>query len=167
MQEIEYRVGDVLWHKSNNPVIIPHVCNSVGAWGSGFVVAISRHDPFPEEAYRKWYKTGLSADKIPFALGNVQFVAFNSKWVRNPARVVIANMIAQEGIGFHNGKAPIRYDAVKQSLIKVREAALELKAEIAAPKFGSGLAGGKWPRIEQIIVKELCKHNLKVYIYDL
>ena len=37
------------------PVIIPHVCNNIGAWGSGFVVPLGRKYPKAKEAYLEYY----------------------------------------------------------------------------------------------------------------
>jgi hypothetical protein len=34
------------------------------------------------------------------------------------------------------------------------------------PKIGSGLAGGDWNIIEQIIIEELCKHDIPVFVYE-
>jgi hypothetical protein len=34
------------------------------------------------------------------------------------------------------------------------------------PRIGCGLAGGKWERIESIIVKTLCEADVPVTVYD-
>jgi hypothetical protein len=49
-------------------------------------------------------------------------------------------------------------------LKKVNVLALEFNATIHAPRFGSGLAGGDWNVIEQIINDEI---TVDVTIYDL
>src|SRR5581483_3425636 len=36
-------------------VLLPHVCNNRGAWGSGFVVPLMRHFPKTRELYMKWF----------------------------------------------------------------------------------------------------------------
>ena len=36
--------------------MIVHVCNDIGAWGKGFVMAISNRWPEPESRYRKWHR---------------------------------------------------------------------------------------------------------------
>ena len=37
------------------PIIIPHVCNNIGGWGSGFVVALNNAFGIgPMMAYRDW-----------------------------------------------------------------------------------------------------------------
>ena len=50
---------------------ICHVCNDVGGWGKGFVVAISQRWPQPEAQYRAWYAQGEAAG---FRLGAIQLV---------------------------------------------------------------------------------------------
>ena len=52
--------------------MIVHVCNDIGGWGAGFVVAISRRWKAPEEAYRKWH-AGKGEHPL-FELGQVLFV---------------------------------------------------------------------------------------------
>ena len=49
--QIHYRVGDATAPVADGPKIIAHICNDIGAWGRGFVLAISRRWPEPEKAY--------------------------------------------------------------------------------------------------------------------
>lgn len=42
MPSIAYRVGDATQPVGDGPKILVHVCNDIGAWGRGFVVALSR-----------------------------------------------------------------------------------------------------------------------------
>jgi len=39
---INYRHGDATAPKADGPVVIVHVCNDVGKWGKGFVLAVSK-----------------------------------------------------------------------------------------------------------------------------
>jgi hypothetical protein len=34
--------------------VIAYICNDLGGWGKGFVLAISRKWPQPERDYRDW-----------------------------------------------------------------------------------------------------------------
>jgi len=45
--------------------------------------------------------------------------------------------------------------------------ALKYKASVHGPRFGAGLAKGDWNTIEQLIIENLCKKDIDVYIYDL
>lgn len=158
MKNITYLKGDATDPIVEGNKFIIHVCNSVGAWGKGFVVSLSRKWKQPEAEYRKWANGQL--DYKPFKLGQVQFVKVEKD-------IVVANMVGQYDIKPHNGVPPIRYGAIDECLKKVAELALKYKASICAPRFGSGLAGGLWEEIEKLIIKNLCEKNIDVYIYDL
>jgi len=76
-------------------------------------------------------------------------------------------MIAQHGVRGGSRTPPIRYKAVEECLSKVSVKAVELGASVHMPRIGCGLAGGKWERIEPIIVKTLCEADVPVTVYDL
>ena len=157
MTPIQYMKGDATAPQAEGPKIIAHVCNDRGGWGKGFVMALSRRWPEPEAAYRAWYK---ARDRGGFALGGVQFVQVGPDlW--------IANMVAQHGMAAQAGIPPIRYEAVEACLDKVAEKALALGASVHMPRIGCGLAGGKWERIEPLLVKALAERGVPVTVYDL
>jgi len=162
--KIENRVGDVLASRVNGLKLIPHVCNDMGGWGSGFVVAISRKWSQPEAAYRKWSKSKsckqLGVD-VPFGLGNTQFI-------RTEDNTVVANMVAQHNT-IHQGYKPIRYASLMRCMERVAAIAMDMSTripvEIHAPKFGSALAGGNWDFIEELINEIWVANNIKVVIF--
>ena len=173
---IHYLKGDATQPVGEGPKILAHICNDIGGWGAGFVVAISKRWPQPEEAYRAWAK-GRFRPKPgcaiigpqTFSLGSVQFVTVTED-------LAVANMIAQRGYGprgndLHrtddhdpNGP-PIRYDALALCLKGVQSAAEKLDASVHMPRIGCGLAGGRWDQVEPIVSKML--DGLDVYVYDL
>ena len=156
MAEITYLIGDATAPKTPGPKIIAHVCNDIGAWGKGFVMALSKRWSGPESQYKAWYAERKSND---FELGAVQFVQVeNEIWV--------ANMIGQHGIKRTKKGPPIRYNAVEKCLGKVVKKAVEIEASVHMPRIGCGLAGGKWEEIEPIIVRKLCSKDISVYVYD-
>lgn len=57
MTQITYLKGDATNPMGKGNKIIAHICNDVGGWGKGFVLAISRKWKEPEKAYRKWYRS--------------------------------------------------------------------------------------------------------------
>ena len=61
--------GDATSPNMEGIKIIAHICNDIGGWGKGFVLALSKRWQQPEKEYRKWFKEGLK-----FHLGGVQFV---------------------------------------------------------------------------------------------
>ena len=155
MKDIQYTKGDATSPQSEDNKVIVHICNDIGGWGKGFVMAISKRWKKPENQYREWFKS-----KDGFKLGKVQFVQVEEDlWV--------ANLIGQHKINKdENGNAPIRYDAIEQGLEGVASFAIENKASIHMPRIGCGLAGGKWEMIEPIILKTLSDNNIEVTVYD-
>ena len=132
MKRIEYITGDATQPKGDGNKIIVHVCNDIGGWGKGFVLAISKRWKAPEKAYRDWYATQKG-----FQLGEVQFIKVeNNLW--------IANLIGRHKIRKDElGNVPIRYKAIKEGIQKVAHEAEELNASVHMPRIGCGLAGGK------------------------
>jgi O-acetyl-ADP-ribose deacetylase (regulator of RNase III) len=152
MTPITYLIGDATQPRGDGPKIIVHVCNDIGAWGAGFVIALSRRWPQPEAAYRS-----LAARP----LGLVQFVKVSPG-------ITVANMVAQHGIGRgRDGSIPLRYDALADCLAKVTEQALSSGASVHMPRIGCGLAGGEWSKVETIIESTLCAFDVPVFVYDL
>jgi len=156
MLPIAYLKGDATLPQAAGPAIICHVCNDAGGWGKGFVVAVSRRWHQPEAAYRTWFAERKRND---FGLGSVQLVQVETaKWV--------ANMVAQVGTRPHNGRPPIRYDAVAACLATLSAHAVRLGASVHMPRIGCGLAGGEWSEVEPLIQAQLLPHGLQVFVYD-
>jgi O-acetyl-ADP-ribose deacetylase (regulator of RNase III) len=154
---IRYLKGDATCPQAKGNKLICHVCNDIGGWGKGFVLALSRRWTEPEAEYRAWYATGKAGG---FGLGEVRFVQVERHaWV--------ANMVAQRGTKKGSSGPPIRYGAVARCLEKVAEKAIELSASVHAPRIGCGLAGGDWSRIEPLIEELLCSRGVSVSVYDL
>ncbi|MFJ6385555.1 hypothetical protein ACIQI7_36810, partial [Kitasatospora sp. NPDC092039] len=59
MGEITYVRGDATTPQGKGVKVIAHVCNDLGGWGKGFVLALSRRWPEPEAAYRPGSVFGL------------------------------------------------------------------------------------------------------------
>ena len=155
MTEIKYIVGDMfpLIAESESRIIVPHVCNDIGAWGAGFVVPLGKFYPKSKEEYMSW-----TMDRV---LGRCQRVFIDS-------RLVIINMIGQHKCGYDkNGRPPIRYAALAECLRFVGDMAVAWGSEIHAPAFGSDLAGGDWNFIEELIKECWCDLDLPVTIYSL
>ncbi|MEV7547625.1 macro domain-containing protein [Streptomyces sp. NPDC089915] len=148
--------GDATSPQAKGPKIIAHVCNDLGGWGKGFVLAISRRWPEPERDYRAWHRARAGND---FGLGAVRLVRVRpDTWV--------ANMIGQRGMRTGSSGVPIRYDALEQCLAALAGHALELGASVHMPRIGCGLAGGKWPRVEPLISGALSTRGVAVTVYD-
>ena len=146
--------GDATSPSSKGTKIIAHICNDIGGWGKGFVLAISKRWKEPENQYRKRHR-----DKNNFRLGEMCLVQVEPY-------IYVANMIAQKGIKTGSKGVPIRYDAVKKCLAALSQKAIELYACVHMPRIGCGLAGGKWEHIEPLNSDALTKNGINVYVYD-
>jgi len=167
---IQYTIGDLFQHlPEDQRIVIPHVCNNIGGWGSGFVVAVSRMWPpgedvsaSPELQYRRWPDSSRSltgGTTPPFALGSVQFASTG-----NP-NITVANMIAQNGVVHANNPKPLKYAALVSCMERISY--VNNGELIYAPRFGSALAGGTWGFIEELIEELWCSRGLDVTVFEL
>jgi O-acetyl-ADP-ribose deacetylase (regulator of RNase III) len=156
MPGITYVRGDATTPRGKGVKLIAHVCNDLGGWGKGFVLAVSRRWPEPEKAYRRWHRERAGND---FALGAVQFVQVDPY-------VHVANMIGQRGTRTGSKGVPVRYEAIDTALGSVAGRAAELGASVHMPRIGCGLAGGRWSRIEPLITARLVAADISVTVYD-
>jgi O-acetyl-ADP-ribose deacetylase (regulator of RNase III) len=157
LTDIQYIKGDATAPLARGAKIVAHVCNDAGKWGKGFVLAVTARWPEAERAYRQRYRKRAEND---YGLGAVQFVPVG-RWLW------VANMVGQHGVGRGTRTKPIRYEAVARCLETVAGKAAELRASVHMPRIGCGLAGGKWERIEPLIVRALSEHKIPVTVCDL
>jgi O-acetyl-ADP-ribose deacetylase (regulator of RNase III) len=157
---IRYVTGDATRPSGDGLRAIVHCCNNFGAWGAGFVVALSKVYPEAERSYREWDKRFRDrGETLP--LGGVQMVPVGDD-------VFVFNVVGQEGVGTRKGQPPIRYEAIRAGLATVR-GMLEGTPSMTVhmPRMGAGLAGGDWLIIERIVHTELVEHGIGVTVYDL
>ena len=121
-------------------VIIAHLCNTVRAWGAGFVLAVDELSTTPKYAYQHLCMTQKN---IP--LGTTQFVEIEPDlW--------IANMVAQNGISKKDSSCLVDYKALQACLTTVFRRAARLGCDVHIPAgIGSGLAGGDKTVIHDMI----------------
>jgi O-acetyl-ADP-ribose deacetylase (regulator of RNase III) len=129
--------GDATAPICDGPKVIAHICNDVGRWGKGFVLALSKRWKTPEQEFYAWHR-GERPALPPFELGRVQFVEV----------------------------PPIRYGAVETALRDVASFAREKNAAVHMPRIGCGLAGGTWERIEPIVQATLVHAGVNVFVYE-
>lgn len=155
---IRYLIGDATRPVSDLPEerrFIVHVCNDQGAWGAGFVLAVSRRFPMAEREYRIAF-----AMDTPPALGTAQRVGVNST-------TAVVNMVAQHGFPSHERPCALDYEALRHCLNTVAGWCVGLNASVHMPRIGCGIAGGTWDDIEPIIEQALCALGVPVTVYDL
>lgn len=146
-------------------VVVPHVCNNINAFGAGFAAVLSDRFPVVKENYHLLGPTFLRNN-----LGHVQFidVYHNNKYKH---KLIFANMIAQNGVRGGSNRRPLNYAALVHSMIKVKQYTKTLKQndttekiEIHCPKFGTGLAGGRWEFVSDLM--DDIWSDLKVFVYN-
>lgn len=173
MSTIKYAEGDLFAavdaDKRPGITIIPHICNNKNAFGAGFVVPLTKRFPLAKMDYHDWYRHQFteSITTGEFGLGETQFITVEepSDPVAKTKLVVVANMVAQT-LG---GSRPLSYSRLAECMIEVADHSCLLRKyvleqplykrlfpqgsslRIAAPMFGSGLAGGDWNFIERLI----------------
>jgi len=147
--KINYVVGDATAPIGEDRKIICHICNDIGAWGAGFVLALSNKWRYPEDRYRAMPN---------YQLGTAMVLEVEPE-------VYVANMIAQHGTRPDaQGIPPVRYVALAQALEKVNKVAMTIGATLHMPRIGCGLAGGEWEAVEAVIDDVV---TVDVTVYDL
>jgi hypothetical protein len=148
---------------NGNSIVIPHVCNNVDVFGSGFAEAITEKYPIVKQNY---HMLGLSF--LRNNMGYVQFVeVFSDKNYGH--KLIFANMIAQKGTISRTNIRPLHYPSLVLSMISVQKFIkahfTDNKIQIHCPKFGSGLAGGNWLFISSLIEDIWTDIDTFVYSY--
>jgi len=154
---IAYRIGDATAPVGAGPRVVTHICNDVGGWGAGFVLALSNRWPDPEAAYKRWFE---GREQNDFELGAVQMVQVEDD-------IWVANIVGQRGITPSADGPPICYPAVESGLSFVAERAQEMAASVHMPRMGVGLGGGDWVTVETIVDATLIAEGIEVTVYDL
>lgn len=137
-------------------VVIPHIVNNEGRWGSGFVLAIDKLSPIPKQDYMYLHaeaknpKTGRS----PLGVGHITPISLNEH---------IFHMFAQtlyEGPEF---QARLSYHSLDMCLHQLAATYNPDEWQVHAPAFGAGLAGGSWNRIDSLIHKRLAAFDVTIF----
>lgn len=150
---IRYLEGDLFYHleQEKGQIVLPHIVNDKNAWGAGFVLPLARKFPQAKESYHGW-ANGIMGG--PFILGNV--FAYDVE-----PNITVVHMLAQT-LG---GIRPLFYNHLARCMDDVAAIVKKIKnAKIISPMFGSGLAGGNWLFIEELIRDCWIKQGIDVTI---
>lgn len=128
--------------------VIAHIVNNSGKWGAGFSGELSKYNDWPEARYRRNIVTE----------GTCQFVKIGKD-------MYVANMVAQHGTRSKSNPTPIRYSWLGTCLTELKEFAEDMGLGVYMPKIGSGLAGGEWPVIKDMIGREFKDAAVTVNVY--
>jgi O-acetyl-ADP-ribose deacetylase (regulator of RNase III) len=136
--------------EANKPVILVHGCNAQGVMGSGVAALVKKLYPYAFESYRNEYTD------FGLVLGDVVLA-------KNPeSSVIVANAITQENYG-RDGMLYMSYDAVVDSMLKVRDFAIRNNAPVILPMIGGGLGGGDVKRLTAIF--QAVFHDVDATLY--
>jgi O-acetyl-ADP-ribose deacetylase (regulator of RNase III) len=146
--KIEYRQGDLF---QTDIRFIAHGCNAQGVMGKGVAKLVRDLYPQAYAAYRNlWLRNSAL---VP---GTVQFVDCGDK--------VIINAITQKNFAkaYNDPTRYVSYDAVAECMAEINR--LIEGQQLALPRIGAQLGGGKWEIIESIIESELTDVQPVVYV---
>ena len=148
-------------------IFVPHVCNNADAFGAGFAAQVAQKYPIVKENYHMLGKNFLRQN---FGYCQLVKVYEDAKYKH---KLIFANMIAQNGFKNPQNPRPLNYLALVKSMnsmsqhimLKTGFATKNEKIEIHCPKFGSGLAGGNWNFVSELIEDIWSKYFVTVYNY--
>jgi O-acetyl-ADP-ribose deacetylase (regulator of RNase III) len=137
-------------------LLVQLVNDSALSWGGhGFAAAVRRKWPTAQDAYTKQ----VVKDKTFLRLGNVI--------LHNVAPdLILSSLVGQRGYGFSE-RPRVRYGAIRDGLVKLSSIAKQSAASVHMPRIGTGLAGGAWPVVEEIVREVLIGAGVPVFVYDL
>jgi O-acetyl-ADP-ribose deacetylase (regulator of RNase III) len=153
--EIHYTEGDVVEPDCRGIRIVAFLTNDVTPnWGGGVARQVATRKPDIQATFR----TDAKEHPETLQLGKAIFLKANST-------LYYAALVAQHGLA-RNSEPKIDYEALGEALRKLGLRARNLQASIHMPKIGTGLAGGRWDMIEQMI-REHITLLADVYVYEL
>lgn len=149
-------------------IFIPHVCNNIDLFGAGFAASVADKYPIVKTNYHLLGKTFLKNNP-----GHCQIIQVYQE-PKYKHRLFFANMIAQDGIINVKNPRPINYLSLARSMVNLSNYIKQNtgfvqkneNVQIHAPKFGSGLAGGNWNFISDLIEDIWGEYNVYVYNYS-
>lgn len=145
--------GDATKPRGTGKKIIAQLVNTSAAVGRGFGYSLAKNYPIIKDELKRW-----QGDKHTFVLGQTNLIKVS-------ANLYVLQMLAQKGLYAKDNEIPLKYQALRQCLISLRETALDLKASVHMNAIGSGNAGGDWNLIIGMIHDEVVNFNVKVNIY--
>ena len=160
MAKIHYVIGDAtkpIVRDGENSLIV-HCCNTLGAWGAGFVVPLGKRYPLAKKSYLTYVRDNN------VRLGDVDEVKVDDN-------LYVENLFGQNFLRKGpNGEIPCNYDAIQMGFLRIMINWHDKKEKysIHMPRIGCGLAGGDWKVIEYIIKETFIRMaKVDVYVYDL
>jgi len=156
-RRIEYLFGDATHPHARGDGILVHVVpDDTRVWGGGgFAAALRRAYKEVQGEFIEWRQR--FSGRAP--LGEVHFA-------RATDSLIVASIVAQSGHGV-SSRPRIRYAALQRGLETVARAAADQGATLHMPRIGTGMAGGRWEIIEDVLTESLQAFDVSAYVYDL
>jgi O-acetyl-ADP-ribose deacetylase (regulator of RNase III) len=156
LELIEFIFGDATKPQGDGPRLIVHIVTDEAViWGGGgFAAAVRRAWPHAQDEFRDW----VTQRREHLSLGTVHLSTPRDG-------VQVASIVAQHGYG-PSARPRIRYSALRRGLSEVAHVAREAGATIHMPRIGTGLAGGSWDVVEELVWDTLGREGLHVTVYD-
>lgn len=154
---ITYLRGDATSMRGPGKKLLVQLVNDDAlTWGGGgFAAAVRRKWPLAQKAFTQ----RVTEERTALRLSNV--IVYDVE-----PDITLASVIAQRGYGI-SARPRIRYGALREALMKVRALARSAGAAVHMPRIGTGLAGGAWPVVEEIVREVLVGAGVHVFVYDL
>jgi hypothetical protein len=147
--------GDATKPRGTGNKIITQVVNTSGGLGFGFGRSMSKTWPKSKKAIIQWME-----EKTEFVLGNSKFTQLSED-------IYVFQMLAQKGIFPKGENIPLRYDSLRECLLRLEVIARQFNASVHMPQIGAGQAKGDWGIIEGMIYEILISKGINVTIYVL
>jgi O-acetyl-ADP-ribose deacetylase (regulator of RNase III) len=152
---VRFVTGDATNPNGAEQLIVAHVVNDATPnWGAGFGRVVQQKWPEAQQAFKEWWCKPQRRN-----LGEVFCSKINK-------RLSVCQMICQHGYG-PSDRPRLRYAALRDCLVGLRDQALEEKGSVHMPRIGTGQAGGSWTLVSALLDEVLCAAGVPVTIYDL
>ena len=149
-------VGDALdpVPDASKRMILQIVNDRAARWGGGFARNAGNKWPTAEASFQGW-----ASQPRNLRLGATHFVEVDPN-------ISLVSMVAQRGYG--RSRAPrIRYRELADCLRRVAQVARSQQASVHMPLIGTGLSGGNWWIIQELVEDLLCSSGIDVTVYEL
>ena len=147
--------------------VIAHGCNCLSNMGAGIAPQMAKAfgcDQFEMETWGPTIEKLGCIDYRTLVLGkNTYWFLDDYRNNYNDPELTIVNAYTQYNYGSKFGP-PLDYEALILCMRKMNH--IFCDKHIGLPQIGSGLAGGDWSKIKQIIQTEFIDCNVTVVIYD-
>ena len=153
---IRYLHGNVLEPRGAGPRVVCQLVNDLAKrWGGGTARQAAERFPAAQQEFAAWIGEIDRGQR----LGKVHFST-------EVSGTVIASIVGQRGFG--KSKTPrVQYGAIQTGLARVADFALNKGASVHLPRIGTGVAGGNWATIKNMMEEQFVESGVEVNVYTL